>query len=539
MAVIAGATVDRVLFTGDSLTDSDAFFTAGGALAAALAGPPVSDPTLAATLAALTAPPPPLGAGFGYGAGSAGAPSFSDGAVWADALGGRLGVAGGEATNYAVGSAEVLREETIAEALGIGAPPLPEAGFRIDFAAQVERILADTAGEDLSGTAVSVFIGLNDFARFAPSTTNPLLALFEAAGYGAGTAEATLAEAAPLAAAGVGAFVLHTLPGAGGLPATSGLPEAEALGVDAVAGGYNAALKAGAAALGAVGAGMEIVETGAFLEEVGADATAFGFRSAEPFLVNEPSALDPVDFLSNFNPALLGAPRDQVAYWDPIHLSEALHGVLASFVAESLTSRVEVGFGFGEIRFGGFGDDLVLSRGGDDLLRLLPGDDVALAGRGDDDVGAGFGHDLVIAGAGDDVVDGGWGHDVIADGDGRDLVRGRIGDDLLIDGAGDDVLRGGWGDDVMIFTEASLFARAPDGDDVVHGGRGRDTLVLRVADAEADLGEAAVAGGVRFGALGLTALGVEEILVVEGTDLSGLSGLAVAGLETAEAWNLA
>jgi Ca2+-binding RTX toxin-like protein len=66
--------------------------------------------------------------------------------------------------------------------------------------------------------------------------------------------------------------------------------------------------------------------------------------------------------------------------------------------------------------------------------------DVIVARGGDDVVDGRGGGDLICAGAGGDAVDGG---------DGRDKVYGDKGDDLLLGGSADDKLFGKAGDDLI------------------------------------------------------------------------------------------
>ena len=130
-----------------------------------------------------------------------------------DYVSGLSGVEGGEALNYAVAGAQALTDRTIAELL----PPSvirPDAtaedlAFRVDIDGQVARFLEDEAGNDLSSTAASLFIGFNDFNDFVP--TSPETAFDEVLAFGAAIATETAEAAAALAGAGVGTIILNTL----------------------------------------------------------------------------------------------------------------------------------------------------------------------------------------------------------------------------------------------------------------------------------------------------------------------------------------
>ena len=157
------------------------------------------------------------------------------------------------------------------------------------------------------------------------------------------------------------------------------------------------------------------------------------------------------------------------------------------------------------------------------------------ADAGDDRISGGSGDDLVAGGAGDDRLSGGWGNDILTDGTGDDRTSGGWGHDLIIDAQGNDRHSGGRGDDVMVFTEASLMGREADDRDVFNGGWGYDTLILRVEDASSI--EIVEHGNRTYiDALGVTARNVENIVVVEGTDLTG-EAFYNDQMATADLWN--
>lgn len=497
---------DRIAYFGDSLTDSDEFFRASSAVA--FFGIPL--------------------AALGY------AGQFSNGPVYSDLVPGLIGVTGGEDLNYAVGGAQALTDRTIVELL----PPTlirPDAtagdlAYRVDIDGQVDRFLADVAGQDLSSTAVSVFIGFNDLNDFVP--TSPETALAEGIDYGIALATAALTSAGDLAAAGAGTVILNTLGDPSFFPATQNdPPELQGLAT-AVTAAYNQTLEAGAAGLEALGAGVTIIDMAAIFAEVEADFSSFGFRTLDdPVLLPDADG----DGVEEFNPAVAGVPLDQVAFFDVVHPTAALHGIIAGFQAESLTSNVTIGSDASESMLLGHDDDLVLGSAGSDLLFLRSGDDVAFGGLDSDLVVGGYGDDLAAGGAGNDLVTGGWGADILVDGDGNDLTAGGRGNDLHIDGQGDDAHRGGLGDDIFVVTEGVLMGQAGNDRNLVLGGAGTDTLILRVADASST----EIVGFGRwtiYTDAGVWARDVENILVVEGTDLSG-EAFYDDRFATADLWN--
>lgn len=98
----------------------------------------------------------------------------------------------------------------------------------------------------------------------------------------------------------------------------------------------------------------------------------------------------------------------------------------------------------------GDGDDVIISRGGEDIIVSGDGDDIIVSGSGDDYIEAGDGDDLVIAGSGDDIVYGGQGYDLIIAGSGNDYVDGGADNDLIIGNSGNDILLGGAGSDILL-----------------------------------------------------------------------------------------
>lgn len=516
---------DRLVYFGDSLTDSGGFFDASSKVA--IFGVP---PVLA-----------------GY------AGQFSNGPVYADLTPGLIGVEGGEELNFAVGGAQLLTDFTIGDALAGSGLIRPDAleedlAFRMDYKGQVARFLESEAAErDLSQTAVSILIGLNDFNDFAPTSEETVLE--EGIAYGVTLATLTLEDAAPLFAAGVGTAILHTLPDVSVFPGTQNdPPELQALAT-LVSGAYNSTLLAGAAELSALGVAVKIVDTAAIYGAVERDFASFGFQTLDDTVVlGSNGAGGP-------NPANFGIPEDQIAFFDSVHPTEAFHGILAGFEVASLTSDVAIGTDEADRIVGSRRDDLAVGAEGDDMIFLRRGDDVALTGLGDDTARGGAGEDLIAGGAGADRLTGGGGGDVIADGLGDDRTWGGGGDDLIIDGQGADTHRGGAGDDVFIFTEEALRQRAAI-DDVIEpslagvdevvdgpirerivGGAGEDTLILRVENAEDVFGlDLTAPNAAIFPELGLLIRSIENVMVVEGTDLTDQE-IYDSRFETADLWN--
>lgn len=133
---------------------------------------------------------------------------------------------------------------------------------------------------------------------------------------------------------------------------------------------------------------------------------------------------------------------------------------------------------YGDVIFGGAGDDIIRGLGGADYIDAGPGDDWVDGGMNGDFILGGPDQDFLYAGlsdadqvygdAGDDVLYGSHvGHDLLDGGDGDDQLFAQAGDDILTGGLGDDSLDGGIGADSIL---------GGDGDDTLYGGGGTDIL---------------------------------------------------------------
>ena len=137
---------------------------------------------------------------------------------------------------------------------------------------------------------------------------------------------------------------------------------------------------------------------------------------------------------------------------------------------------------------GGYGDDRIILRAGDDSV---------IGGFGHDIIDAGAGNDLVIGdgvskfhpavadsrlrdfidgGDGDDSLMGGYGPDTLLGGAGKDLLFGEAGDDSVDGQGGDDILAGDDGDDSLAGGNGSDSCWGGDGNDTIAGGAGKDYL---------------------------------------------------------------
>lgn len=324
---------------------------------------------------------------------------------------------------------------------------------------------------------------------------------------------------------------------------------------DRFVGLHALALLGGAEALTAAGTPTEVVRLDQLTADIAADPQTFGFLTLdEPILLGfgtnptiEPTP-EGVELSFPANDLVADLAPDQVAFYDFLHPTTALHGVFAAFSAASLTKDKTVLSPFFDFFPGGPDDDFVLARSGSDLLLLGDGDDEAFAGLDNDTVLGGGGNDLAAGGAGNDRLFGGAGHDLLAGNTGDDRAFGGPDADILIGGLGSDHLAGNAGDDLFLYTEAGLIGGVTGvSSDHVDGGVGTDTLVLAVSPSTRDDVAAEIANGggsaglYSFSSLNLEARNIENVVLVgERRDLalSASSDDLAELLASADLWGL-
>ena len=441
----------------------------------------------------------------------------SDGAVWTEVVGDEIG--SGPVTNYAIVGAEASGSQTLAEFYEsqdvsdaiIVPPDDPALDFDINLSAQVDRFLADTAGQDNSDIVAVIMAGSNDLGNI-DLTAGPIQLLLQINA----TVEAVVSSVLDAAilllqSGGVDSVVIVSVPPVSQLPGFSVLdPELGAI-ADGVVDDINAGLSA---------------QLDEFNAELG-DDNAFVFLDLDPLyaaLADDPGGfgfIAPGDLtLTGTDPAVEDFDADQVAYWDDVHPTEALHGVIAAYAATDLETGVTE-LTEGDDRAGASPEDsALLGLGGADTLALGGGADIGLGGSGDDIVSGSAGQDIVSGGSGDDVVAGGSGADVIDGSAGDDLLCGQGGNDLLIDGLGSDTVRGGGGDDTFIWIEASLIGGVTGADqDLIRGGDGTDTVYVVLSEENFDLLALEIEGAgetAALASLGLSVSETEDVVVIDG-----------------------
>lgn len=130
-----------------------------------------------------------------------------------------------------------------------------------------------------------------------------------------------------------------------------------------------------------------------------------------------------------------------------------------------------------EGRQGGRSAELIMGRGGNDILGGGGADDWLFGGFGQDRLSGDQGNDLLVGNSGADVLNGGAGDDELDGGEGNDTLIGGIGNDYIYAGANDDIIKGGTGADRLLGDLGNDRISGDAGDDIIVGGAGKDVLI--------------------------------------------------------------
>ena len=125
---------------------------------------------------------------------------------------------------------------------------------------------------------------------------------------------------------------------------------------------------------------------------------------------------------------------------------------------------------------GTFGNDVIMTFGGNDVIYGSQGDDIICSGDGNDLVYGGLGKDIIYDGGGRNNLNGGPGADTIYGGNGVDAIFAGGGDDIIYGNGGNDNIFGDSGNDTIYAGGANDKVLGFSGNDTVHGGDGNDQL---------------------------------------------------------------
>ncbi len=232
---------------------------------------------------------------------------------------------------------------------------------------------------------------------------------------------------------------------------------------------------------------VQVVDVFQLSEALFADPHSFGFNNLNQMWVTGSTQFAP----------------NEVAFFDDVHPTTALHGISAAFADAVLTSdHVQFLDGTQSVIHAQHGNNFIFAAppidpsnpGLNDHYNYNytiyggPGTDLIFAGSGKVKVYGGSGTDLIAAGSGNATLVGGSGTDVLeTNSTGRNVLMGGQDDDaLIVNRGGTNKILGGSGNDLFILKEnASLFN--PDGTfnfgkQEINGGNGRDTLRFIIND---------------------------------------------------------
>ncbi|NRB33721.1 MAG: hypothetical protein HRU31_03065 [Rhodobacteraceae bacterium] len=92
-------------------------------------------------------------------------------------------------------------------------------------------------------------------------------------------------------------------------------------------------------------------------------------------------ASDPTSIRLRLSTSDAGFDADQVAFWDSLHPSEAIHQAWAAFQAHAiLCGTTQTGSALGVLSLGSVSSDAIFALGGDDLVLAFNGNDIVLSG---------------------------------------------------------------------------------------------------------------------------------------------------------------
>jgi hypothetical protein len=510
---------DEIYAVGDSLSDSGGIYGLSSLALSLLPG------DLADGLQPIPISPP-------Y------AMKFSNGPVLPEITAELLGAT---LINFSFGGAEALGDNTLLDLAGSVIPPellaaidaLPDPvqgqieavlNHVIDLPGQLADLTAAlTVNPPSEDSALVSLIGLNDLQSLDP--TDPLL-IDHALATASGIVDANHLVATTAFSLGIGTVIYETLPAVSFFPAADAFsPEVQAIG-DAAVDAVNLGLQQDALAFQQQGYDVRVVDIARMADEVSADPGTFGFLNFDvPWSLGDGTT---------FVPNLPLSALEQTAFFDPLHPTTNLHGVLGVFAAESLTSHTIFGDAGDNPIIGTAGDDLVLAGAGNDQVQLGAGNDVLFAGLGNDIANGGQDSDLMSGGSGNDALAGDNGSDVLAGNAGNDLMNGGNGDDALIDGLGSDTANGGNGNDVFLYTQAQILGGSGTDIDHFDGGAGFDTLALLLTPETLAIEQANVTANFvpgntfTFSSVNLTVTGIEKIVL---TTQFGFDDVALPGGE--------
>ena len=148
--------------------------------------------------------------------------------------------------------------------------------------------------------------------------------------------------------------------------------------------------------------------------------------------------------------------------------------ILGTAASETLFAPDDLGY----TMKGKGGDDLLVGRHGNDVIRGGRGNDILEGYGGNDQLIGGRGNDFLYGDDGQDILKGKSGNDDIYGGPGFDILQGNRGNDYLYGGDNSDTLSGGLDNDMLYGEKGNDWLDGGRGDDWLNGGEGTDVFFL-------------------------------------------------------------
>jgi VCBS repeat-containing protein len=124
------------------------------------------------------------------------------------------------------------------------------------------------------------------------------------------------------------------------------------------------------------------------------------------------------------------------------------------------------------------GNDLLLGKTGNVVIKSHNGNDVIFSGDGNDRIEVGNGNTVIYAGNGADLITTGTGDNAIYTGRGNDVILAGGGNNAIFAGGGNDVILAGDGNNLVYARSGNNLIRAGDGDNSIVVGSGNNVVFV-------------------------------------------------------------
>ena len=211
--------------------------------------------------------------------------------------------------------------------------------------------------------------------------------------------------------------------------------------------------------------------------------TAINLSSDKKFADVDGNAIQGIAAVRMADGSTLNAADVTLAYSDKVQVSNPDGTTGAVTPSPYSVSGQEInGTDGNDLLLGKTGNVVIKSRDGNDVIVAGDGNNRIEVGNGNDVIYAGNGADLITAGSGDNVIHSGLGNDVIMAGNGNNAIFAGGGNDVILAGdgnnliyarAGNNLVRAGNGNNAIVVGSGNNVVFAGNGDNTLQGGSGR------------------------------------------------------------------